>query len=295
LISAIIAVVLLGAAGWYCYSSWQANDASWEQLSAAYAQIASISDKPVGAGNDKVNNIQTARDETKDARERIATAQKFFHPVRGIPNTNHFDDRMLAFAVRETIAQLRTAAAQHSVALPVDFGFSFSLQQGKAVYDPKSWQQLSKQLGEVKAICDVLYNARVASLDSVQRERTADDSSAGQGAGQPDYVDAAAVTNNNIAIAPYQVTFRCFTPELGAVFSSFANLPHTVVVKAVIIQPEDLAGGMSEGGMMPPGGMMYGNQRPVTAVGGLPVVIDEKKLRVTMLLDFVKMLPEPGR
>ncbi|HWD90722.1 MAG TPA: Amuc_1100 family pilus-like protein [Verrucomicrobiae bacterium] len=296
LISAVVAVALLGAAGWYCYTSWQANNANWEQLNGAYSQLESISGKNPGAGNNTVNNIETARTETKDVRERIATARKFFRPVPSIPNTNHFDDRMMAFAVRETIARLRSSAAQHNVLLPVDFAFSFSLQQQKVVYDPKSWDQLSKQMGEIKAICDVLYNARVASLDSVQRERTADDINTmqGGGGGQPDYVDSISVTNNNnIVVTPYEVTFRCFTPELGAVLSGFANLPHTIVVKTMTIQPEELtSAGEGMPGMM---GGAYGNQRPIAAAGGLPVVIDEKKLKVTLLLDFVKMLPEGGR
>jgi hypothetical protein len=290
LISAIVAVALLGAAGWYCYTSLQANAANWEQLNQAYTQLEAIASKNPGAGNKSVNNIQTARDQTKEAGARIATARKFFTPIPGIPNTNHFDDRMIVFAVRETIAHLRAAAAQHNVALPVDFAFSFSLQQGKVVYDSKSWEQLSKQLGEVKVICDVLYGSRVAALDSIQRERTSDDLNATQTASQADYVDSISVTNNNIAITPYQVTFRCFTPELGTVLGSFANLPHTVVVKTLTIQPEDLSS-MAEGGMS----QMGGNMRPPATAGGLPVVIDEKKLRVTMLLDIVKMLPEAGR
>jgi predicted negative regulator of RcsB-dependent stress response len=296
LIAAVVAVVLLGAAGWFCYTSWQTNNATWDQLSAAYTQVENFANENPGPGNKTVNNIQTAQDETKDANERVAAARKFFRPIPGIPNTNHFDDRMLAFAVRETIAQLRSEAAQHNVALPLDYAFSFSLQQAKVVYDSKSWEQLSKQLGEVRTICDVLYNARVAALDSVQRERTADDNNAGQPAQQPDYVDTISVTNNNIVITPYEVTFRCFTPELGSVLSSFANQSHTMVVKALTIQPEDSTA-MTEGmpGMAGGGGYGYGAARPPTTAGGLPVVIDEKKLRVTMLLDIVKMLPEAGR
>jgi hypothetical protein len=291
LISAIVAVALLGAAGWYCYTSWEANNANWEQLNGAYSQLETIAQNNPGAGNKTVNNIETAHGQTKDVRERIAMARKFFRPVPSIPNTNHFDDRMMAFAVRETIARLRATAGQHNVVLPLDFAFSFSLQQQKVVYDPKSWDQLSKQMGEVQSICDVLYNARVASLDSVQRERTADDINTMQGGAQPDYVDSVSVTNGDIVITPYQVTFRCFTPELGAVLSGFANLPHTIVVKAMTIQPEELTSTFESG--MPQQGM-YGN-RAVTTVGGVPVVIDEKKLKVTMLLDFVKMLPEAGR
>ena len=38
-----------------------------------------------------------------------------------------------------------------------------------------------------------------------------------------------------------------------------------------------------------------GVQTPFNPRGGLPTVIDEKKLKVIMLLDFVKIVPAQGR
>jgi hypothetical protein len=292
LISCILAVALLGAAGWYCYSASQSNNANWDELSQAYTQLTQIATKNPGAGNETVNNIETARDQTKEVKLRVADMEKFFPPFRGIPNTNHFDDRVIAFAVRETVAQLRSGAVQHNVMLPTEFDFSFTLQEGKAIYDPNSWNDLSKQLGEVKAICDTLYGCRVASLDAVQRGRTADDANPNSPASGPDYVDSAAVTNQNTVITPYQITFECFTPELGGVLSAFANQSHTIVVKTLNIQPADL-GSTSDAMMMQQGGA--GGQLAANPRGGLPVVIDEKKLKVTMLLNFIKIIPAQGR
>jgi hypothetical protein len=289
LISGIVAIALLGAAGWFCYSSLQTNSANWDQLNQDYTQLSTLANKPIGAGNDSVNNIEAAREETKEAQERVAAARKYFTPVPGIPNTNRLDDRILAFAVRETVAQLRSSAAQHNVMLPLDFAFSFSIQESKAVYDPQSWNQLSRQLGEVKSLCETLFSCRVSAIDGVQRERTSDDINPSQTPSQVDYVDSVSVTNGNIVITPYQVTFRCFTPELGAILSSFANQSHTVVVKTLSIEPEEMAS-MTDAGMQPPG-----TQFMASARNGLPVVIDEKKLKVTMLLDFVKTLPGQGR
>ena len=98
-----------------------------------------------------------------------------------------------------------------------------------------------------------------------------------------------------------------FYPQLGTVLANFANQSHTVVVKTLNIQPADLApGGMGEmsqyaGGAYVPGynreGGAYGGMTPPVATrpGALPTIIDEKKLKVTMLLDFVKILPAQGR
>ena len=185
LVSCIVAVVLLGAAGWYCWSSSQANSANWEQLTGAYGQLKTLSDKPVGPGNETVDNIKAAKDQTEEMKKRVGEMEKFFTPVPSIPNTNHFNDRMLAFAVRDTVSQLRASAQSRSVTLPAmtpDFAFSFSLQMGKTIYDPNSGDLLARQLGEVKTICDTLFASRIMSLDSIQREKTSDDSNqSGQG------------------------------------------------------------------------------------------------------------------
>lgn len=290
LISGIVAVALLGAAGWYCYSAMQANSKNWDELNQDYNQLATYTSKTPNAGNDRVNNIDAARQQADQARQRVAAAEKYFLPIPSIPpSTNRLDDRALAFAVRETVAQLRSAAAEHNVVVPMDFAFSFTLQEQKAVYDPNSWAQLSKELGEVRFICNTLFNCRVSTLDSIQREPTTDDANVNTGGatgGGLDYVSSVSVTNGSIVVAPYEVTFQCFTPELGAVLSAFANQSHTVIVKTLAVQPVE---------MMEPGMAPTANQYAMTARNGLPVVIDEKKLKVTLALDLVKILPQPGR
>jgi hypothetical protein len=305
LVSGIVALVLLLAAGWYAYSSWQSNSDNGAKLKENYDKLRQFAIKNPNPGNDVVTNIDTAKEQTKAVQERVAQMQKFFTPVPGIPNTNKIDERMLSRAVRDTIGQLRASAQSHSVTLPVgtpEFAFSFTLQAGKISYDPGSTEMLSKQLGEVKTICETLFAARVSALSSVQRERTADDmnlaNTGGVGAGANDYCDSTSVTNENVVITPYQVTFDCFTPELGNVLASFANQQHTVIVKTLNLQPADLTSmPMDAPGM---GGMQaytgYGNQvAPTTRAGGLPTAVDEKKLRVTMQVDFVKILPTQGR
>lgn len=312
-ISCAIAVVLLGAAGWYCWSSRQAFNSNTDQLKTAYEQMKLFADKKPGPGNEQTNNIQTAKDQTEQAKQRVAELEKFFTPVKGIPDTNKFNDRMLSAAVRETVSQLRAAAQSKGVTVPAgtpEFAFSFSQQMSKAIYDPNSAEVLSKQLGEVKVICDTLFSARIQSLDSIQRERTADDIVQQQIAPFPDYTDSLSLTNGNTVVTPYQVTFQCFTPQLGAVLAGFANQSHTIVVKTLNIQPSDLA---------PGGGQGYGNLQSYVPVGGagnaypgyttpqqtaaqqpvrggaLPTIIDEKKLKVIMLLDFIKITPAQGK
>src|SRR5262249_12246906 len=115
---------------------------------------------------------------------------------------------------------------------------------------------------------------------------------------QPDYADSISLTSGNMVITPYQVSFQCFTPQLGTVLASFANQSHTIVVKTLSIQPVDQVAG---GGMFMPGpggAPVYENpatQPGVGRPGSLPTIIDEKKLKVNMLLDFIKINPAQGR
>src|SRR5215469_112582 len=201
LISCIVAVVLLGAAGWYCYSEWQGNDQSWEALNQAYTQWKQLVDKPITANEE---NIHTARDQVKQIQALNGSLRQYLSPIAPIPNTGKLDDRALAPAIRDTIRQLRVNAGAN-ITLPPDYALSFSAQRDKTAYVPQSWGQLAQQLGEVKAICDILFSNRISSLDSIQRERTADDATAT--AQQPDYVDFVSVTNGNTVMTPYQVAF----------------------------------------------------------------------------------------
>jgi len=310
LISCIVAVVLLGAAGWYCWTSYGANNDNWGKLTEAYSQMKQLAGKNPGPGNETVDNIKTAKEQTEEAKKRVAELEKFFTPVKGIPDTNKLDNRMLAFAVRETVAQLRKEAQDKGVVLPgagmgmpgmppvvSDFAFSFTLQVGKTVYDPNAFDMLAKQMGEVKTICDTLFGARILNIDAVQRERTSDD--ANQQISAQDYTDSISLTNGNTVITPYQVTFECFTPQLGLVLASFANQPHTIVVKTLNVQPVDVMMGGMEGGRdmnNPYGTPAYGAGQPSAGrPGALQTIIDEKKLKVIMLLDFIKITPAPGR
>ena len=110
-----------------------------------------------------------------------------------------------------------------------------------------------------------------------------------------DYLDSISVTNNNTIITPCQVTFVCFSTELAGVLASFANQPHGIVVKTLTVQPNDL--GAADTGMAAPTGGpgWWWPDDAARKVGGLPVVVDEKKLKVTMLLNFGKILAGQGR
>ncbi len=62
LISGIVAVVLLGAAGWYCYSSWQSNSAKWDELQQDYTQLSQLATGPI-----TISNIDSAKEQAEES------------------------------------------------------------------------------------------------------------------------------------------------------------------------------------------------------------------------------------
>jgi hypothetical protein len=125
---------------------------------------------------------------------------------------------------------------------------------------------------------------------------------------QSDYLDASitAVTNELAVLTPYELTFRCFSTELAGVLAGFANSPHGFIIKTVNVETGGAAAGVGDqaAGGYPPGyppGYYPGNRPEMMATpapvaqttlrGGVPVLLDEKQLKVTMIVTLVKLLP----
>ena len=70
-------------------------------------------------------------------------------------------------------------AADASVTLPPQYGFSFEAERTLVKFAPGSLDALAQQLGEVKKICEILYAARINSLDGVRRVRVSNDDASG--------------------------------------------------------------------------------------------------------------------
>jgi pyruvate/2-oxoglutarate dehydrogenase complex dihydrolipoamide acyltransferase (E2) component len=237
-------------------------------------------------------------------------------------------------------------AGKSSVALPPrdskgsTYSFSFAAQRESLAYAPGSLEPLSVQLGEVKSICAVLFQAKVNSLDSLRRERVSDDDLRGP---QTDYLPEKSVTNELAVMSPYEVSFRCFSSELAAVLGGFAVSPCGLLVKtingesapaaapasepiytaapaasaapaprpyvppaapaprAAEAAPDDFAARYGLGGRggapapAAPPARLYtrpgASASPAASRGGLPSALDEKQLKVTLMLYVVKLVP----
>ncbi len=304
-IGGIFALGLLGAAGYYNYQGWSHNEAAYGRLKEIYDKLLSLSRQKPGPGNDKIDNIQAARQQEEQLRGWIRQARNYFKPIPPVPDTgtNVISSEAFAGALRRTIDQLQHEADTLSVTLPPRYSFSFAVQTTTVKFDSGSLPLLAEQLGEVKALAEVFFAARVNSLDGIQRIRVSADDVAGP---QTDYFEGRSVTNNLAVLTPYQIAFRSFSPEVGEAISRLASSPHGFVVKSLNVQPAGAftAGSPEMGAPMAPNmpGMMpppppVGALPPSTAPaappgrGGLQTVLNEQLLRVTLVVEVVKLLP----
>jgi hypothetical protein len=335
LIGGIVALVMLGAAGWYLYSKWDLNNTNGASLKQAYADLKALNEKNPNPGGD---NIKIAKEQRKELIDYMGRAGKYFQKIPPIPDLPKKTDRDFAAALNRTIDQLRRDSTNASVTLQDNYNFSFQAEKLKINFDQRGLEPLSTQLGEVKAICDVLFQARINALDGLRRERVSADDTSGPAT---DYLGESSTTNALAILTPYEMTFRCFSPELAAVLAGFASSPNGLIVKTINaevagtlatevtsapapvtptyvapapVQPTMSAEAAERARYGDMGGGRYGNRYgegsaksqmyptvpqqpyvgPVAAApkggGGLPVVVDEKQLKVTLQLVAVKLI-----
>src|SRR5215471_19694194 len=108
LVSGVIAVGLLGFAGYYFYSKWSLNKQSLDTLNAAYDDWKRISTKRPNPGNDKVDNIKAAKDQQAQVRLVIQKVERYFTPIPPIPAPTEGADFAYLFRIglRRTIDEL---------------------------------------------------------------------------------------------------------------------------------------------------------------------------------------------
>ncbi|MBU6411102.1 MAG: Amuc_1100 family pilus-like protein, partial [Verrucomicrobia bacterium] len=154
-IGGVVAVLLLGLAGFYDFKNWERNSKALAALNEAYQTLRQLGSQTPSPGNDEVNNIAAARQQTQEVRAWIARASQYFQPVPPIPRPANgaLTSKDFADALSRTVARMQDEAAAASVALPAQFSFSFTVQQQGLRFAPGSLLPLAQQLGDVKAIC----------------------------------------------------------------------------------------------------------------------------------------------
>jgi hypothetical protein len=152
-IGSIVAVVLMGLAGFYLYSKWQLNNEIMEKLNQDYAELQRLNQENPHPGSGQVDNIKAAKQQQEQLRQLVQKIREHFERIPAIPDLGtNVTSQEYKSALDRTIAQLQRDATNASVILPPDYSFSFTAQRPRVTFAPGSLEPLSVQLGEVKAI-----------------------------------------------------------------------------------------------------------------------------------------------
>ncbi len=321
-IGGIVALAALGGAGFFIWQGYSQNAAKSTDLNELYGKLKELADSPLQPGDDKTDNTKIAKEQEKQVRDWIAQATKSFQPIAPIP-PGQVTSKTFANALNSTIYQLQQEAKEKNVNLPPQYYFSFQVQSSKLTISQSSLEPLAVQLGEVKAITEILFAARINDLEGVQRVRVSEDDAQGL---QSDYTDEQPTTNDLAILTPYVVSFRCFTPELARVVSGLATSPNLFIVKWINVQPASGAASPDQNAAATPnpyaGNNPYGQNtynpynpygysaadrarygtpppnfeqpppgQPPAGRGGLQTVLKEQLLHVTIEVEIVKLLP----
>ena len=350
LLGSLAALVLMGLAGFYLFSHYRENNEILVKLNEQYEKLNTLNNQNPHPGNlpKGPDNIAAAKEQQAQLRDFIKKTRKYFLPPPPIPATESgkVSSQEFTTALRTTLDRMQNDATNSSLVLPATpqgYGFSFDAVRNRFTFATNSLHPLAAQLGEVKVICDVLFRAKINSLDSIRRERVSSEDSSGP---PSDYLPDKSTTNDLAVLSPYELTFRCFTPELAAVLAGFASSPYGLLVRTINVElaPAAVTTDITTGAptptqiYVPPpvvastvpnaqaeadafrrrygigsgrAGERYGEggapnpfipaPQPVPTMvmpapaskGGLPTVIDEKQLKVTLMLHVVKLIPQP--
>lgn len=271
LIGSLAVLGLVAYAVLFLFAGRAANEEARAKLDEAFGKLTSLNSKKdlPGAhpGDTNVSNLELARKQTEAIRRFSRRAHDYFRPIPPIPNTPRPTSEEFTKELSRTLSELRFVATnRQGVGLPSsNYNFSFEAIARKLAFQPNSVRVLSVQLGEVKAIVDILLDAKVNALEAIQREKASVDDDSGNAPN--DYHSLRSYTNDLAVVSPYQVTFRGFSGELAAVLSGFAKSSNCMIIKSLNFEPAPGAGAAGFGGMgpegVPPSMSGYYMQQPV--------------------------------
>ncbi|MBM3834885.1 MAG: hypothetical protein FJ403_16750 [Verrucomicrobia bacterium] len=306
-VGGVVALGLLGLAGYFLYAKMQQNAAVTEQLATTTEQHKTLVERN---SHPNPENIAAAKEEQAKLAGFLAQVKTHFSPP---PPTNQMTSREFRNYLDNTINELKRRADQAGVEVETNYWFTFEAHKKSVNFPTNHVGTLATQLAEVKALCKILYNAKVVSLKGVKRIAVTSDD-----IGSSDYTSAKGTTNNWAVITPYEVTFDTFSAELASVLEGLIRSKECFVVRNMTVEKASDADAntqeegvtSTEGGPMDYQRMMmsrYGLGGPGRYYGrGMPmmpqapvnpqptqakrdVVLEEKTLRVTLEVDSVRL------
>ncbi|HOB99901.1 MAG TPA: Amuc_1100 family pilus-like protein [Verrucomicrobiota bacterium] len=314
-VSGAVTLVLLGVAGYFLWSKHTLEARVTEDLATQTSELNQLSNSDPHPGNEKVKNIEAAKEQDKKLQEFVAEARKTFVPIEYPTN---LDSGQLKLLLDTVIDELHRKADGMGVKLQSDpkYAFTFGAQRTQMYFDQKDILPTARMMVDIKTIATMLFDARVLALDGIRRCTVSSLDTPGA-----EFWNKKPTTNDTYGavLTPYEFTFHCFTPELNRVVESLYRSPHAFLLKSVVVDtsPSQLLERPADGSAEPMGPMMmpgmnmaqlqmmlrYGGRGamryatpppqevpPPTARGGLTPLLDEKPFRAVLWVESVRLL-----
>ena len=174
-------------------------------------------------------NIQVA---TEDQRQITELLDRFHGAMHSLPPPPKEDDQGFLSYLRQTVTELGTAATDAGVELPEDFAFTFTAQLTNLNHPVENIRPWIEQLGEIKVICGILFEAKINSMVSLQRVRV----SPSDDGPSSDYFGAEVVTNAPEIFTPYKLSFRGYSQDVAEVLRGLARSSNFIRIKAIQVR-----------------------------------------------------------
>ena len=156
-ICSVVALVLLGVAGWMLFSNMGRDTAIQEELNQELANWQSLN----SGSFPSQENIDAANKEKEKLLEVRKQSSSVVPLVSAPPQLS---DQQFVNLLGTKIAELRTRAEQAGVALPEQYDFTFSAQRKSLNFPAGSIESWVPQLNDIEGICNVLFRARVNAV-----------------------------------------------------------------------------------------------------------------------------------
>lgn len=301
-VGGLVALGLMGIAGYYLFTQIEARAAVTEQLNAQTEELNRLVSRGVYPNQD---NIESAKKEQVRLEGLYQDVAKFYAPSE-IPA--QLDSAKFKSFLEFSIHELNQEAERFGVVLPSKYDFTFTSQRKTLTFAESSLMPLSSQIAQLKSLLKTVFNSKIHSLVGIRRVPAQGEEKSGSTA---EFMNLKIETNavTGAILTPYEITFQCFNNELGEVLTRLLTAPQCFIVKSVTVEKgtpiakaaESMAVmPASAGGMPADVAARYGlrPQAPVaaapaaTARGGLQTVLEEQPIKVTLLVTAVQLKPK---
>jgi len=224
-ITAVVGLLLAGWAGYSLTNNMSEDKAVKDDFDSVMNELTTVRNmNPYPTPE----NIDAAKAEAAQMRGLLGQFQTVFAPFPPLPV---MDEKMFAAELSGRIAQWQTAAKTVAVKLPEpQYAFSFGGLTGQLAFPTNCIPNWLQQFNEMQGILDIIYRAHINELDSILRVPVYPCDQGGA-----EFLQTTWVTNQLGVVAPYQVSFVCFTRELSQVLEGFITSTNCYIVKSVVV------------------------------------------------------------